>query len=230
MVDFHRTSPGAQEVVRLEYDPNRSADLCLLRSLSTNLLSYIIRPFGVNAGDILHSWRSGIPEPQPGEDPIPKHKMISPGNCLQLKDIPVGTAIHCIGLRANGPAQVCRSAGTSADLLSTGPTGHAQIRLSSKEIRMVPVEACATIGKVGTENHQQRVWGKAGASRRRGIRPTVRGIAMSAYDHPHGGGQKSKGGKAPRTPWGKKTKGWKTVRSKKNPLIIMPRWKAKSRK
>ncbi|TPX63157.1 hypothetical protein SpCBS45565_g06823 [Spizellomyces sp. 'palustris'] len=215
MIDFHRTTPGPHEVVRLEYDPNRSAELALLRNLSTNEFSYIIRPADVNPGDIVQSWREGIPQPAAGEDPIPKNQMIKKGNCLMLKDIPVGTEIHCIGLKSDGRAKLCRSAGASGQLLFAGQEGMAQVRLSSKEVRLIPVDACATIGVVGNEAHQHRNWGKAGARRRKGIRPSVRGIAMSPVDHPHGGGGKSKGGKDPRSPWGWKTKGWKTVRRKK---------------
>ncbi|KAI8593428.1 translation protein SH3-like domain-containing protein [Geranomyces variabilis] len=215
MIDFKRMAPGPHEVVRLEYDPNRSAELALLRNLSTNEFSYIIRPAGINPGDTVQSWREGIPVPAEGEAPIPKNQMIRKGNCLLLKDIPVGTEIHCIGLRALGRAQICRSAGSSGQLLYTASEGMAQVRLSSKEVRLIPVEACATIGVVGNEAHQLRNWGKAGARRRKGWRPSVRGIAMSPFAHPHGGGRKSKGGKDPRTPWGVKTKGWRTVRRKK---------------
>ncbi|KAJ3048908.1 hypothetical protein HK102_012604 [Quaeritorhiza haematococci] len=155
--------------------------------------------------------------------------MISPGNCLRLKDIPVGTLVHCISLTPDGPAKLCRSAGTFGQILYTAQEGFAQIRLQSKEVRLIPVEACATIGMVGNVNHHNTVLGKAGASRRRGIRPTVRGIAMSPVDHPHGGGQKSKGNKHPRSPWGWKTKGFKTVRRKKW-YLVTPKWKAKGQK
>ncbi|KAJ3414269.1 hypothetical protein HDV05_006798 [Chytridiales sp. JEL 0842] len=228
-VDFMRMSPGPHEVVRLEYDPNRTGELCLLRNLSTNEFSYIIRPQNVQPGDILHSYRSGIPEPAEGEEPIPKNQLIQLGNALRLKDIPVGTLIHCIGLRSDGPAQICRSAGTSGQLISTAETGYAQVRLSSKEVRMVPVDCVATIGVVGNEDHHHRNWGKAGAKRRKGIRPTTRGIAMNPVDHPTGGGSKSKGNKQPRSPWGWLTKGWKTVRRKRW-FIVTPRWKAKLKK
>ncbi|KAI8819309.1 translation protein SH3-like domain-containing protein [Fimicolochytrium jonesii] len=214
-VDFLRNTPGPHEVVRLEYDPNRTGELALLRNLSTNEFSYIIRPADVNPGDIVHSWRMGIPTPVDGEEPLAKNQMIRKGNCLKLKDIPVGTEIHCIGLKPDGPGIICRSAGGSGHLLFTADEGMAQVRLSSKEVRLISVEACATIGAVGNEAHQHRNWGKAGARRRKGWRPSVRGIAMNPVSHPHGGGGKSKGGKPPRTPWGVKTKGWKTVRRKK---------------
>ncbi|KAI8923653.1 translation protein SH3-like domain-containing protein [Entophlyctis helioformis] len=216
-VDFMRKVPGAFEVVRLEYDPNRTAELCLLRHLATNEFSYIIRPAGIEPGAIVHSYREGIPEPAEGQQPIPRSQLIQPGNCLLLKDIPIGTQIHCM---------LCRSAGTSGQLLFTAQQGFAQVRLSSSEVRLIPVNATATIGVVGNEMHMHRNWGKAGARRRKGWRPIVRGIAMSAFAHPHGGGHKSKGNKAPRSIWGWKTKGWKTVRRKRW-FVVTPKWKAR---
>lgn len=161
-----------------------------------------------------------------------------------LKDIPIGietlililtgTMIHNICLRVDGPAQLCRSAGTSAQLLSTGKEGFAHIKLTSKEVRMFPVNACATIGigriyliLVANEQHKLRVLGKAGASRRLGWRPSVRGIAMNANSHPHGGGRKNIGVKAPKSPWGWLTKGPKTVNARKKWFVVTPRWKAK---
>ncbi|KAI8912506.1 translation protein SH3-like domain-containing protein [Gorgonomyces haynaldii] len=222
-VDFHRLSPVGQQVVRFEYDPNRSAELCLMRNLATNEFSYIIRPVGVEIGQILYSYRQGI-QSEDGQE-ISKAKLIQPGNCLLIRDIPVGTRVHCLGLKADGPAQLVRSAGTSAQIVAMNET-HAQVRLSSQEVRMISIDACATIGSVANEHHKLRVWGKAGARRRKGIRPAVRGIAMSPVDHPHGGGSKSKGGKAPRSVWGWKTKGPKTVRRKRW-FIVTPRWRAK---
>ncbi|KAI9203932.1 translation protein SH3-like domain-containing protein [Polychytrium aggregatum] len=231
LIDFMRTAPGPHEVVRLEYDPNRNCNLALLRNMSTNEFSYIIHPKDVNVGDTIHSWRSGIPAPAPGEEPLSRATMIKSGNCLRLRDLPIGTVVHNIGLKSDGPAQLCRSAGTSGQVLDNdadGKTGFAHVRLKSKEVRLIPSEACATVGVVGNEDYKLIVWGKAGASRRRGLRPSVRGIAQSPYDHPHGGGSKSKGNKHPRTPWGKKTKGWKTVRKlRKRWHIITPKWKAK---
>jgi len=229
VVDFHRNNPGPHQVVRIEYDPGRSADLCLLRNLSTNEFSYILHSNEVAPGDILYSWRRGMSMDQPmdmEDSSFSKSKMIQRGNCLQLKDIPVGTIIHCIGLKPNGKAQLCRSAGTYGQLLFTASTGFAQVRLQSGEVRQIPVEACATIGMVGNPDYHHTKLGKAGANRRRGIRPTVRGIAMNAVTHPHGGGGKSKGNKHPRSIWGWKTKGRKTVRKYK-PYVITPRWKAK---
>ncbi|KAJ3294648.1 hypothetical protein HK104_003390 [Borealophlyctis nickersoniae] len=224
-VDFYRNVPGPHEVVRLEPDPNRSAELALLRNLATNEFSYIIRPAGLDPGMIVQSWRSGIPEPRPGEEPIPKYKMIQVGNCLRIKDIPVGTIVHCIGKSRDAPGAMCRAAGTSGQILHTADTGYAQIRVQSKEVRMVSVNACATIGEVGNKNHHLTVLGKAGLRRHMGFRPKVRGIAMSPVHHPHGGGRKSKGGRPPRSPWGWLTKGWRTVRGRRKWYIITPHWK-----
>jgi ribosomal protein L2 len=228
MVDMTRWLPGPHQVVRFEYDPNRSGELILLRNLSTNEFSYMLRCQGVEIGQIVYSFRSGIPVPAPGQQPIPKHQMIQPGNCLMIKDIPVGTQIHCIGLDPTGPAQLCRAAGTSAQLLSTARNGYAQIRLTSGEVRLVHVDCCATIGEVANEMHVHRMWGKAGARRRKGWRPTVRGIAMSPVDHPHGGGRKNIGNQPPKSPWGIQTKGWRTVRRKKW-FVVSPRWANKKK-
>ncbi|KAJ3192837.1 hypothetical protein HK101_005894 [Irineochytrium annulatum] len=230
IIDFHRNIPGPHEVVRLEYDPNRTADIALLRNLSTNEFSYIIRPNGVNPGDRVESYRFGIPEPRPGEEPIPKNQLIQRGNCLRIRDIPVGTEIHCISLRPDGPAQIARAAGSSGRLIATDEaSGLAQVRMVSKEVRMFGIDCVATVGVVGNEDHQHRNLGKAGASRRLGRRPRTRGIAKNAVDHPHGGGRKSKGNKQARSRWGWLTKGWKTVRRKKW-FIVLPRWKANLKK
>ena len=119
MIDFHRRTPGPHFVERLEYDPNRTASLCLLRNMATNELSYIIQPKDIKRGDIVESFADGIPPPLPGKEPLPKFLLIKPGNCLKLKDIPVGTIVHNIGLYPGGPAQLCRSAGTSGQILYT---------------------------------------------------------------------------------------------------------------
>ncbi|KAJ3004366.1 UNVERIFIED_CONTAM: hypothetical protein HDU68_005149 [Siphonaria sp. JEL0065] len=222
-VDFMRSTPGPHQIVRLEYDPNRSADLALLRNLSTNEFSYMIHCQGTEPGSIVYSYRQGLGLAYAG---IARNQLVQPGNCLLLRDIPVGTLIHNIGLKPNGPAQLCRSAGTSAQLIATDlATKTAQIRLASKEVRIVHVDCPATIGVVGNKDHHHTNWGKAGARRRRGIRPSVRGITQNPCDHPHGGGSNSKGNKHPRTPWGWLTKGWKTVRRKRW-FIVTPRWKA----
>ncbi|KAJ3309328.1 hypothetical protein HDV04_006217 [Boothiomyces sp. JEL0838] len=175
IIDFHRKA-GSFQVIRYEYDPNRSAELVLLRCISTNEFSYIIRPKNVAIGQIIHSFPNGIPPEIPGERQFTKSELIQPGNAFAIKDIPVGTMIHCIGLKKGGPAQLCRSAGTSAQLMSTTPNGYAQIRLGSQEVRMIDGNAIATIGEVANEQHKLRNWGKAGARRRKGWRPAVRGI------------------------------------------------------
>lgn len=146
-VDFHRATPGEYRVERFEYDPNRTGELILLRHLSTNELSYIIRPANVNVGDVLYSFPKGVPPVSPGEKEIPKSELAKDGNCLRISEIPVGSYIHCIGLKPFGPAKMCRSAGTYAQILSTSPNGYAQLRMGSQEIRMVHVDAIATIGK-----------------------------------------------------------------------------------
>ncbi|KAI7906013.1 translation protein SH3-like domain-containing protein [Cokeromyces recurvatus] len=142
---------------------------------------------------------------------------------MPLKMIPVGTIIHNVGLKRNGPGIMARAAGTYAQLIQTGETGYAQVRLSSGEVRLVPVDACATIGAVSNPDHQHEMMGKAGRLRWLGIRPTVRGVAMNATDHPHGGGRgKSKGNKHPQSPWGVLAKGGKTRKSP-NPFVVKPR-------
>ncbi|KAJ3099237.1 hypothetical protein HK100_004931 [Physocladia obscura] len=211
VIDFQRNIPGPHQIVRLEYDPNRSADLALLRNLSTNEFSYIIHVAGTEPGTIVHSYRQGIPSTRKGEDPIPKNQLVQPGNCLRLRDIPVGTLVNNISLQPDGPAQICRSAGVSAQLIATDvKTGYAQIKLTSKEVRLLSIDCIATIGVVGNKDHHHTNLGKAGSKRHKGIRPTVRGIHQNPCDHPHGGGSNSKGNKHPRTPWGWLTKGWKT--------------------
>jgi ribosomal protein L2 len=152
-------------------------------------------------GAILYSWAGGIPMPAEGQEAIPKSRMIQPGNCLLLRDIPVGTTIHNIGLKPFGRAQMCRSAGTCGQILFTADKGYAQVRLNSKEVRLISVDCVATIGTVGNIEHHNAVLGKAGVNRRLGRRPIVRGIAQSPFSHPHGGGRKSKGNKHPRSPW-----------------------------
>ena len=172
MVDFRRNKDGiAAKVERLEYDPNRSAHLALLR-YADGERRYIVAPSGVAAGAQL---MSGAEAP------------IKPGNCLPLRNIPVGTTIHCVEMMPGKGAQIARSAGASVQLLAR-EGAYAQLRMRSGEIRKVHVDCRATIGDVGNEEHNLRSIGKAGAQRWRGIRPTVRGVAMNPVDHPHGGG------------------------------------------
>ncbi|KAI8342322.1 translation protein SH3-like domain-containing protein [Chlamydoabsidia padenii] len=229
LIDWHRMASGEQQVMRLEHDPGRTAWIALLRHSESGQLSYIVAPQGIKPGDTVISYRSGDNELDNQQDEasvdhgITRTAAIDIGNCMPLKMMPVGTIIHNIGLKRNGPAIMARSAGAYAQLIQTGDTGYAQVRLSSGEVRLVPVEACATIGSVSNPDHQHEMLGKAGRSRWMGIRPTVRGMAMNACDHPHGGGRgKSKGNKDPRSPWGVLAKGGKT-RKTPNQFVVKPR-------
>jgi ribosomal protein L2 len=220
ILDWQRQETGAQTVMRLEHDPGRTAWIALLKHDHTSKLSYIVAPHGIKAGDKVTSYRQVEDNVETG---ITRTVAVDAGNCLPLKMIPVGTILHNIGLKRNGPAVMARSAGAYAQLIQTGETGYAQVRLSSGEVRLVPVDACATIGAVSNPDHQHEMLGKAGRSRWLGIRPTVRGMAMNACDHPHGGGRgKSKGNKDPRSPWGVLAKGGKT-RKTPNQFVVKPR-------
>ena len=208
VVDFKRDKDGINaKVERLEYDPNRSAHLALL-CYADGERRYIIAPKGVEAGVTLVSG---------SEAPI------KAGNCLPIRNIPVGTTIHCIEMLPGKGAQLARSAGTSVQLLAREGT-YAQLRLRSGEIRRVHIECRATIGEVGNGEHSLRQIGKAGANRWRGIRPTVRGIAMNPVDHPHGG--RTNGGGHPVSPWGTPTKGYKTRKNKRTDVMIVRRRQA----
>jgi large subunit ribosomal protein L2 len=206
IVDFKRGKDGVTaKVERLEYDPNRSANLALLL-YADGERRYIIAPKGVSADTQLVS---GPEAP------------IKPGNALPLRNIPVGTTIHCIEMLPGKGAQIARSAGASAQLLAREGS-YAQLRLRSGEIRKVHVDCRATIGEVGNEEHNLRSIGKAGAKRWRGIRPTVRGVAMNPIDHPHGGGEgRTSSGRPPVSPWGTQTKGYKTRRNKRTTGMIV---------
>ena len=209
MIDFKRDKDGIEaKVERLEYDPNRTANIALLL-YSDGERRYIIAPKGVVAGDTVVS----------GSD-----SPIKAGNCLPLRNIPVGSQVHCVELKPGKGAQVARSAGAAVQLVAKdGP--HAMLRLRSGEQRLVLSDCKATIGEVGNSEHNLRSLGKAGAKRWRGIRPTVRGVVMNPVDHPHGGGEgKSSGGRHPVTPWGVPTKGYKTrVRKSSDKMIIKKR-------
>ena len=206
IVDFKRLKDGVTaKVERLEYDPNRSANLALLL-YADGERRYIIAPKGVSADMQLVS---GPEAP------------IKPGNALPLRNVPVGTTIHCIEMLPGKGAQIARSAGASAQLLAREGS-YAQLRLRSGEIRKVHVDCRATIGEVGNEEHNLRSIGKAGAKRWRGIRPTVRGVAMNPIDHPHGGGEgRTSSGRPPVSPWGTQTKGYKTRRNKRTTGMIV---------
>ena len=211
IVDFRRNKDGIPaKVERLEYDPNRSANLALL-CYADGERRYIVAPKGLTVGTQVVSG---------SEAPI------KPGNTLPLRNIPVGTTIHCIEMVPGKGAQLARAAGTSVQLLAREGS-YAQIRLRSGEIRRVHVECRATIGEVGNEENNLRSIGKAGAQRWRGIRPTVRGVAMNPVDHPHGGGEGRTGeGRVPVNPWGQPTKGYRTRSNKRtNSMIVQRRHK-----
>ena len=208
VVDFRRNKDGiVARVERLEYDPNRSANLALL-CYADGERRYVIAPKGVKAGDQL---MNGAEAP------------IKAGNCLPLRNIPVGSTIHCVEMLPGKGAQLARSAGASVQLLAREGT-YAQLRLRSGEIRKVHVDCRATLGEVGNEEHNLRSIGKAGANRWRGIRPTVRGVAMNPVDHPHGGGEGRTGeARVPVSPWGTPTKGYRTRKNKRTDGMIVRR-------
>ena len=206
IVDFKRTKDGVvAKVERIEYDPNRSAHLALL-CYADGERRYIIAPKGIVVGAQVSS---GIDAP------------IKPGNALPLRNIPIGSTIHCIEMMPGKGAQIARAAGTSAQLQAR-EGAYATLRLRSGEMRKVHVDCRATLGEVGNEENSLRRIGKAGAVRWRGIRPTVRGVAMNPVDHPHGGGEgKTAAGRHPVSPWGTPTKGYRTRRNKRTTGMIV---------
>jgi len=206
VIDFLRNKDGIPaKVERLEYDPNRSANLALL-CYADGERRYIVAPKGLTVGTQL---LSGVEAP------------IKSGNTLPLRNIPVGTTIHCIEMLPGKGAQMARAAGTSVQLLAREGS-YAQLRLRSGEIRKVHVDCRATIGEVGNEEHNLRSIGKAGAMRWRGVRPTVRGVAMNPIDHPHGGGEgKTAAAQDPVSPWGVLSKGYKTRKNKRTRGMIV---------
>lgn len=208
LVDFRRNKDGIPaKVERLEYDPNRSANLALL-CYADGERRYIIAPKGIVVGMQV---MNGSDAP------------IKSGNSLPLRNIPVGTTVHCVEMLPGKGAQLARSAGTSVQLLAREGS-YAQLRLRSGEIRKVHVDCRATIGEVGNEEHSLRSLGKAGATRWRGIRPTVRGVVMNPVDHPHGGGEgKTAAGRHPVSPWGVPAKGFRTRRNKRTSGMIVRR-------
>lgn len=213
LVDFKRNKDGILgQVERLEYDPNRSAHIALVK-YSDGERRYIIAPKGLKAGDTV---QSGADAP------------IKNGNSLPLRNIPVGSVIHCVELKPGKGAQVGRSAGAAIQLLAR-EGAYVTLRLRSGEMRKVLSECRATVGEVGNSEHNLLSYGKAGAKRWRGIRPTVRGVAMNPVDHPHGGGEgRTSGGRHPVTPWGVSTKGHKTRKNKRTDKFIVRRRGAKS--
>jgi len=206
LIDFKRNKDGIVGAVeRLEYDPNRSANIALVL-YADGERRYIIAPKDVKAGTEIIS---GVDAP------------IKPGNCLPMRNIPVGSVIHCMELKPGKGAQVARSAGTSAQLVAK-ENNHGILRLRSGEMRKILLDCRATIGEVSNSEHGLRSLGKAGAKRWRGVRPTVRGVAMNPVDHPHGGGEgRTSGGRHPVSPWGAPTKGYKTRSNKRTDKLIV---------
>lgn len=212
VIDFKRNKDGVKGVVeRLEYDPNRSAHIALVK-YADGERRYIIAPKGLRAGDEV---RSGIDAP------------IKVGSTLPLRNIPVGSVVHCVELKPGKGGQMARSAGSSAQLVAREGS-YATLRLRSGEMRKVLSECRATLGEVSNSEHSLKQLGKAGATRWRGKRPTVRGVAMNPVDHPHGGGEgRTSGGRHPVTPWGVPTKGHKTRKNKRTEKMIVRRRSAK---
>lgn len=209
IIDFKRSDKDGIPCVveRLEYDPNRTAHIALLKYIDGER-RYIIAPKNIKAGDPVMSGTSAT---------------IKVGNCLPLRNIPVGTTVHCIEMKPGKGAQLARSAGAGVQLVAR-EGAFATIRLRSGEMRKVPIDCRATIGEVGNSEHNLRSLGKAGAQRWRGVRPTVRGVAMNPVDHPHGGGEgRTSGGRHPVSPWGKPTKGAKTRKNKRTDDMIVRR-------
>ena len=208
IIDFRRDKDGIQGVVeRLEYDPNRSAHIALVK-YADGERRYILAPRGVTAGTPVIS---GIDAP------------IKPGSAMPLRNVPVGTVVHNVELKPGKGGQLARSAGASAQLVAR-EGAYATLRLRSGEMRRVLSECRATIGEVGNSEHSLRSLGKAGAKRWRGVRPTVRGVAMNPVDHPHGGGEgRTSGGRHPVSPWGVPTKGYKTRSNKRTDKMIVRR-------
>lgn len=208
IVDFKRNKVNVVATVeRLEYDPNRTAFIALIR-YEDGELAYILAPQRLKAGDTVVS----------GNDVD-----IRPGNALPLQNIPVGTIIHNVEMKPGKGGQIARSAGTYVQLVGKD-RGYAQLRLASGELRLVRAECMATIGAVSNADQQNIKLGKAGRSRWLGKRPSVRGVAMNPIDHPHGGGEgRTSGGRHPVTPWGKPTKGKRTRNNKRTDAFIMRR-------
>jgi large subunit ribosomal protein L2 len=206
VIDFKRNKDGIPATVeRLEYDPNRSANIALV-VYADGERKYILAPKGLKAGD---SVVSGSDAP------------IKAGNTLPMRNVPVGSVVHAIEMKPGKGAQLARSAGAYAQILARD-TGYVTLRLRSGEVRKVLADCRATIGEIGNAEHMLRSLGTAGASRWSGVRPTVRGVAMNPVDHPHGGGEgRTSGGRHPVSPWGKPTKGAKTRKNKSTDKYIV---------
>jgi large subunit ribosomal protein L2 len=212
IIDFKRNKTDISGVVeRIEYDPNRTANIALLL-FKDGERRYIIAPKGITVGQEIVSAETAA---------------VKPGNCMPLRNMPLGTTIHCVELRPGKGAQLARSAGASAQLVAKDGL-HATIRLRSGEMRKVMADCKAVVGEVSNSEHNLASLGKAGAKRWRGVRPTVRGVAMNPVDHPHGGGEgRTSGGRHPVSPWGTPTKGYKTRSNKRTDNMIVRRRKQK---
>jgi len=208
IIDFKRNKLNvAGKVIAIEYDPNRSSRIALIE-YSDGEKRYIIQPVGLKIGDTVMS----------GKD-----SEIKPGNALPLENIPLGTFIHNVEMVPGKGGQLVRSAGAAAQILAK-EGDHAHLRMPSGEIRLIAIKCFGTVGQVGNIDHENVTLGSAGRSRHRGIRPTVRGTAMNAVDHPHGGGRgKSKGNNQPRSPWNQPAKGFKTKSRKVTDWMIIRR-------
>jgi len=208
IVDFKRNKDGIPaKVERLEYDPNRSANIALVL-YADGERRYILAPKGLKAGD---SIQSGVDAP------------IKAGNTMPLRNAPLGSVVHAIELKPGKGAQIARAAGTYAQLVAKDGA-YVTLRLRSGEMRKIEADCRATLGEIGNAEHMLRSLGKAGATRWRGVRPTVRGVAMNPVDHPHGGGEgKTSGGRHPVSPWGVPTKGYKTRSNKRTDKFIVRR-------
>ena len=215
-IDFKRDKVGVPgKVTSIEYDPNRTSRIALV-TYADGEKRYIIHPRGLQVGDTITAG--------PGSD-------IKTGNALPLREVPLGTTVHCIELKEGKGAQLCRSAGTRAQVVAKEGK-HVALKLRSGEVRMVLATCTATVGEVGNSEHELQSWGKAGRSRWMGKRPHVRGVAMNPVDHPLGGGEgKASGGRPPVTPWGK-PEGRKTRKRRKasNKLILRGRKRGKATK
>lgn len=212
IIDFKRNKTDISGVVeRIEYDPNRTANIALLL-FKDGERRYIIAPKGIAVGQEIVSAETAA---------------VKPGNCMPLRNMPLGTTIHCVELRPGKGAQLARSAGASAQLVAKDGL-HVTIRLRSGEMRKVMADCKAVVGEVSNSEHNLTSLGKAGAKRWRGVRPTVRGVAMNPVDHPHGGGEgRTSGGRHPVSPWGTPTKGYKTRKNKRTDNMIVRRRKQK---
>ncbi len=206
IIDFKRNKDDiVAKVEHIEYDPNRTAHIALLLFVDGER-RYIIAAEGMKEG---YEVMSGEAAP------------IKAGNCMPLRNMPLGTTVHCVEMKPGKGAQIARSAGASVQLVAR-EGNHATLRMHSGEMRKVLAECRATIGQVGNGEHALRSLGKAGAKRWRGVRPTVRGVAMNPVDHPHGGGEgRTSGGRHPVTPWGVPTKGYKTRKNKRSDNLIV---------